>query len=85
MPGDPYALARTAAGRLAELTGRPRHDALVVLGSGWAPLVESWSEPDAAFAVQDLPGLLAPVTWTGVPIGSDCEVQPSVSVAAPVP
>ena len=61
MPGDPYALARTAADRLAELTGRPRHEALVVLGSGWGPLVETWGEPDAAFAVQELPGFLAPV------------------------
>src|SRR3954447_22801776 len=31
------------------------------------------------------PGLLAPVTWTCVPSGSDAESQPSVDVAAPVP
>jgi hypothetical protein len=30
------------------------------------------------------PGLLAPSTATCVPSGSDCDVQPSVSVAAPV-
>ncbi len=61
VPTDPYALARAAAHRLAEITGRPRHDALVVLGSGWAPLVETWPEPGAAFGVQALPGFLRPV------------------------
>ena len=32
-----------------------------------------------------MPGLLAPVTVTGVPIGSEPARQPLVSVAAPVP
>ena len=34
--GDPYAAAAASAGQLAELTGQPRHEAAVVLGSGWA-------------------------------------------------
>jgi purine-nucleoside phosphorylase len=34
---DPYAAAAASAARLAELTGQPRHDVAVVLGSGWAP------------------------------------------------
>jgi purine-nucleoside phosphorylase len=33
---DPYAAAAASAGQLAELTGQPRHEAAVVLGSGWA-------------------------------------------------
>ena len=32
-----------------------------------------------------MPGRDAPVISTGVPSGSDCAVQPFVSVAAPVP
>ena len=58
---DPYEVAREAAARIAELTGRPTHDALVVLGSGWAPAVESFGEPVAAFPMIDVPGFLAPV------------------------
>jgi purine-nucleoside phosphorylase len=37
---DPYAAAAASAARLAELTGQPRHDAAVVLGSGWAPAAD---------------------------------------------
>ena len=33
---DPYAAAAASAARLAQLTGQPRHDIAVVLGSGWA-------------------------------------------------
>jgi len=59
--GDPYALAERAAGRLAELTGKPRHDALVVLGSGWGPAADAFGEPLARFPVTALLGFLAPV------------------------
>jgi purine-nucleoside phosphorylase len=58
---DPYAEAREAAVRLAELTGRDRHDALVVLGSGWGPAADAFGEPWADLAMTDLPGFLAPV------------------------
>jgi purine-nucleoside phosphorylase len=58
---DPYLLAARAAGRIAELTGRASHDALVVLGSGWGPAAEAFGEPTAAFAMTDVPGFLAPV------------------------
>jgi purine-nucleoside phosphorylase len=58
---DPYALARRAAARLAELTGSPRHDAVVVLGSGWGPAAEAFGEPRAVLPMQDLPGFLVPV------------------------
>lgn len=49
-----------AAARLAERTGRDRHDVLVVLGSGWGPAAEAFGEPAAAFPMADLPGFLAP-------------------------
>jgi purine-nucleoside phosphorylase len=58
---DPFEVAREAAARIAELTGRPAHDALVVLGSGWARAVESFGEPVAAFPMRDVPGFIAPV------------------------
>jgi purine-nucleoside phosphorylase len=60
-PGDPYAAARLAAERLAELTGREGHEALVVLGSGWGPAAAALGEPVAAFPMTAVPGFLAPV------------------------
>jgi len=42
-------------------TGRSSYDALVVLGSGWAPALESWGEPLASFPTGDIPHFLAPV------------------------
>ncbi|HEY7432088.1 MAG TPA: hypothetical protein VH641_15300, partial [Streptosporangiaceae bacterium] len=38
---DPYAAARASAATLAELTGLDRHDAAVILGSGWAPAADA--------------------------------------------
>jgi len=58
---DAYADARAAAARVAELTGRARHDALVVLGSGWAPAAEGLGEPAAAFPMSAVPGFVTPV------------------------
>lgn len=61
MGAEPYALADRAAVRLVELTGRPTHDALVVLGSGWAPAADAFGEPVAAFPMTAVPGFVAPV------------------------
>jgi purine-nucleoside phosphorylase len=58
---DPYAIAAQAAARLTELTGTSRHDAVVVLGSGWGPAAEAFGEPRATVAMTDVPGFLAPV------------------------
>jgi purine-nucleoside phosphorylase len=58
---DPDRLAQAAAERLATLTGVPRHDALVVLGSGWGPAADAFGEPRASWAMSDLPGFAAPV------------------------
>jgi purine-nucleoside phosphorylase len=59
--GSPYDDARDAADRLATLTGSDRHDAVVVLGSGWGPAADAFGEAHAAFAMTDLPGFRAPV------------------------
>ena len=56
-----YDDAHAAAVRLAELTGTDRHDALVVLGSGWGPAADAFGEPVAMFPMTRLPGFRAPV------------------------
>jgi purine-nucleoside phosphorylase len=53
-------LTRSAAEQLAHLTGVPRHRAVVVLGSGWAPAAEAFGEPVASLPMTDVPGFLAP-------------------------
>jgi len=52
-------LAREAAGTLARLTGVPRHDLALVLGSGWLPAAESLGEATAEIDATDLPGFSA--------------------------
>jgi purine-nucleoside phosphorylase len=59
--GDPYALAERAARVLAERTGVPRHDAVVILGSGWAGAADALGRTVAEFSVTELPGFRAPV------------------------
>lgn len=54
--GDPYLAAARSAERLADLTGVPKHDVAVVLGSGWSP---------AAGVLAD--GLHADVTEVSLP------------------
>jgi purine-nucleoside phosphorylase len=60
-PADPYAAADRAAARLCELSGAETHDIALVLGSGWAPAVESLGAPLAEFPMTDLPGFPPPV------------------------
>ena len=59
--GGPYDLARDAAARIAELTGRSAHEALVLLGSGWGPAAAGLGVPRARFPMSEVPGFLAPV------------------------
>jgi purine-nucleoside phosphorylase len=40
----PYAAAQHSAARLAERAGQARHDAAVVLGSGWAPAADALAQ-----------------------------------------
>ena len=59
-PVDPYALAETAAHRLAELSGSPSHQVALVLGSGWVPAADRIGETAVEFSVTDLPGFAPP-------------------------
>ncbi|MFW6774632.1 purine-nucleoside phosphorylase [Nocardioides sp. CPCC 205120] len=61
---DPTEAATAAAARLTELTGVERHDAAVVLGSGWLPAVDMLGETVAEIATTDLPGF-APAAVAG--------------------
>ena len=57
---EPGAIAAAAAERLARMTGVPRHDVLVVLGSGWSPAADAFGRPVASCAMTELPGFVAP-------------------------
>lgn len=57
---DPYDLARRDAALLAERTGVDRHDAAVVLGSGWTPVVEVLGTTVAQIPYTDLAGFPPP-------------------------
>jgi purine-nucleoside phosphorylase len=56
-----YVEAHAAAERLAGLTGTDRHEAVVVLGSGWGPAADAFGEPVATFPMSRLPGFRVPV------------------------
>lgn len=58
MGSDPAAEA--AARVIAELTGVPRHDAFVVMGSGWSGAAEALGDAVARVAFTDVPGLVPP-------------------------
>lgn len=47
--------ARESADALARITGVPRHDIAVVLGSGWVPAADRLGAVTAEFPVTDLP------------------------------
>jgi purine-nucleoside phosphorylase len=51
--------AAEAARVLAELTGVPRHDVALVMGSGWLPAVDALGEATAEISTTDLPGFAA--------------------------
>jgi purine-nucleoside phosphorylase len=60
---DPFAAgepARSAARQIAEATGVPAHQAVVVLGSGWAPAADAFGEPVATLPMGEVTGFLAP-------------------------
>jgi purine-nucleoside phosphorylase len=56
---DPFEVARLAADRLAALTGAPRHDVALVLGSGWGPAGDLLGETLATVDNGDVPGFRA--------------------------
>ena len=57
---EPTALAAAAAARWAELSGHPRHDVVLVMGSGWVPAADALGAPEVEVPVTELPGFLAP-------------------------
>lgn len=57
---DPYAEAAAAAEVLAARTGASRHDAAVVLGSGWVPAADLLGRTVVDLPVTDLPGFAPP-------------------------
>jgi purine-nucleoside phosphorylase len=57
---EPYAAARASAAQLAQLTGVPRHDVAVVLGSGWAPAADALGTAVAEVPLADLGGFPEP-------------------------
>jgi purine-nucleoside phosphorylase len=57
---DPYRAARDSAARLADLTGQPRHDVAVVLGSGWAPAADALGTTAAEVPLDALGGFPPP-------------------------
>ncbi len=59
-PADPYQAAQASAARLAELSGKDRHDVAVVLGSGFAPAAGALGPVDAEIPLADLGGFPAP-------------------------
>lgn len=59
MTESPYDTARSAATKLAELTGVESHDIALVLGSGWLPAVDALGEATAEIDTTDLPGFHA--------------------------
>jgi len=57
---DPYQAAQDSAARLAGLTGQPRHDVAVVLGSGWAPAADALGTTIAEVPLDALGGFPPP-------------------------
>jgi len=57
---DPFAAASEAAAALAARTGQSRHEAAVVLGSGWLPAADDLGTVSAELAVAELGGFPMP-------------------------
>ena len=68
MTEDPYAVASASAGALAALTGVDRHDAAVVLGSGWRPAADALGAPGASVELADLGGFAPPTVAGHAPV-----------------
>lgn len=55
-PPDPWPLVEQAAAAIRDSTGVPRHDVLVVLGSGWTPAADRFGAVTTELGVASLPG-----------------------------
>jgi purine-nucleoside phosphorylase len=65
---DPYQAAQASAAKLAELTGRSRHDVAVVLGSGWAPAADALGATGAEVPLDALGGFPPPTVGGHSPV-----------------
>jgi purine-nucleoside phosphorylase len=65
---DPYQAAQDSAARLVGLTGQPRHDVAVVLGSGWAPAADALGVTDAEIPLDALGGFPPPTVGGHSPV-----------------
>jgi purine-nucleoside phosphorylase len=59
---DPFARAEASAATLKELTGAPRFDVAVVLGSGWLAAADAIGVPEVEVPLADLGGFVIPTT-----------------------
>ena len=57
---DPIGAAQEAAQTLAQITGKPNHDVVLVMGSGWISATDALGKPTHEFSITDLPGFPAP-------------------------
>lgn len=57
---SPFDLASEAAAKIAELTGVPKHDIALTLGSGWAKAADLIGETVATIDATQIPGFLPP-------------------------
>jgi purine-nucleoside phosphorylase len=57
---EPAQLAADSAAALIRATGVEKHDAAIVLGSGWAPAADRIGAADVEVPVSDLPGFAPP-------------------------
>ena len=57
---DPFDVARLAAQYIARVTGVPRHDVALVLGSGWGGAADLLGETVAEIPSHEVPGFMAP-------------------------
>jgi purine-nucleoside phosphorylase len=57
---DPFEVAATAAAEIAEMTGVPRHDIALTLGSGWAKAADLIGETTATIPATDVTGFSKP-------------------------
>ena len=76
--------AMEGAHQIARRTGAPRHDLLVVLGSGAADALASWGEPAASLRLSDLPevGISEEGNIRSLHLGSDT-IQSSMNLDHP--
>lgn len=57
---DPFDVAQQAADYIAEQSGVPEHDILLVLGSGWGAAAEKIGTVTAEIATEEIPGFSKP-------------------------